>query len=488
MMRNPKSSLSAVIVLSLFTIGALLFVVRRTLAAPASVTFTVNSTADAVDDNPGNGICHTAAGACTLRAAIMEADESNSDVTIDVPAGTYRLTILPIVPTDTITSGDLNLTPPLSGNPIITISGAGSGQTIIDGNQIDRVFWIDSGRTAVIKGVTLRNGDARKGGSSYRYGGGIKNDGTLTLDDSQVISNTGIYGGGIDNQGLLRVANDLISGNLASANGGGIDDWSVLADSVLVTNTTIANNTANNGGGLERDYVGSGRLRVVDSAIYSNTAIYNGGAVDLGFYYQGDLYLVNSTVSHNRAAGDGGGIAIEGASPNSSAWLYNDTIAYNHAGANLDVVGKGGGIASIGTAVFTSQYTILAWNTDVITTVFNNIVITLTQGNECYGSFGYEHEDIMSQYDTLRCHPTALIVHGDPKIDPLRDNGGSTWTHALLKDSPAIDQGLFCTDDQGYLLMTDQRGFARFTDGACDIGAYEYPDNWLYLPSALNNH
>jgi len=70
----------------------------------------------------------------------------------------------------------------------------------------------------------------------------------------------------------------------------------------------------------------------------------------------------------------------------------------------------------------------------------------------------------------------------------LRDNGGSTWTHALLKNSPAIDQGLFCTDDQGYPLATDQRGFARFTDGACDIGAYEYPDNWLYLPSALKNH
>ncbi len=82
----------------------------------------------------------------------------------------------------------------------------------------------------------------------------------------------------------------------------------------------------------------------------------------------------------------------------------------------------------------------------------------------------------------MRCHiPGGPYYEGDPKIGPLQNNGGSTWTHALLPGSPAIDQGLFCT------VLTDQRGFARFTDGACDIGAYEYPDNWVYLPLARKN-
>ncbi|MDO8615675.1 MAG: CSLREA domain-containing protein [Dehalococcoidia bacterium] len=35
-------------------------------------TFTVDSTADAVDDAPGNGVCATAGAVCTLRAAVQE--------------------------------------------------------------------------------------------------------------------------------------------------------------------------------------------------------------------------------------------------------------------------------------------------------------------------------------------------------------------------------------------------------------------------------
>src|SRR3990172_1659410 len=38
-----------------------------------AATFTVNSTTDGVDSNPGNGVCATAGGVCTLRAAIQEA-------------------------------------------------------------------------------------------------------------------------------------------------------------------------------------------------------------------------------------------------------------------------------------------------------------------------------------------------------------------------------------------------------------------------------
>jgi CSLREA domain-containing protein len=47
-----------------------------TLAAPSigqAATFTVNSTLDAVDAAPGDGICATAGAVCMLRAAIQEA-------------------------------------------------------------------------------------------------------------------------------------------------------------------------------------------------------------------------------------------------------------------------------------------------------------------------------------------------------------------------------------------------------------------------------
>ena len=44
------------------------------LFAQAGVTFTVNSTADTVDANIGDGICATAGAVCTLRAALAEAN------------------------------------------------------------------------------------------------------------------------------------------------------------------------------------------------------------------------------------------------------------------------------------------------------------------------------------------------------------------------------------------------------------------------------
>ena len=63
--------------LALFALG--LPAAPRTLAAPSDITFTVNSTLDVVDQTPADGFCRTdplgpAAGACTLRAAVMEAN------------------------------------------------------------------------------------------------------------------------------------------------------------------------------------------------------------------------------------------------------------------------------------------------------------------------------------------------------------------------------------------------------------------------------
>jgi hypothetical protein len=65
-----------------------------------------------------------------------------------------------------------------------------------------------------------------------------------------------------------------------------------------------------------------------------------------------------------------------------------------------------------------------------------------------------------------------------PMIGFLQSNGGPTPTVALLPGSPAIDaeNPSGCTDGQGHLLKTDQRGMLRpdkEDTGGCDIGAYE---------------
>jgi CSLREA domain-containing protein len=177
-------------------------------AAARAATFVVNSTADAVDAARGNGVCATdtsspAAGACTLRAAIQEANAlAGAPHTIVLPAGTYILTIPGAE--DAAASGDLDITASM------TISGAGAAATIIDANDIGRVFQVMRGSVVTISGVTARRGN---GYLEPGVGGGVLNDGTLTLNDSVVSRNRG--GAGIVNRGTLTLNNSGVSGNTA---------------------------------------------------------------------------------------------------------------------------------------------------------------------------------------------------------------------------------------------------------------------------------
>ena len=118
--------------------------------------------------------------------------------TINIPPGLYALTIPASSSGVDETTGDLNITASMS------IIGAGSSTTIIDGNHNvtgDRVFSIGVfgiGSTIVnISGVTIRNGN--------KVGGGMVNDATLTLTNSTVSGNSADNdnAGGIFNRGLI---------------------------------------------------------------------------------------------------------------------------------------------------------------------------------------------------------------------------------------------------------------------------------------------
>ena len=88
----------------------------------------VTSELDTVDAAPGDGLCADASGLCTLRAAIMEANANANVFNIDLPEGTYLLTI-DGSGEDASAIGDLDVTSEL------TIDGAGTERTIIDGND-----------------------------------------------------------------------------------------------------------------------------------------------------------------------------------------------------------------------------------------------------------------------------------------------------------------------------------------------------------------
>src|SRR5437867_1778102 len=71
--------------------------------------FTVNSSADESDDVPGDGVCLTANGECTLRAAIQETNALAGADTVNVPSGTYPLSLTG-ANEDAANTGDLDIT------------------------------------------------------------------------------------------------------------------------------------------------------------------------------------------------------------------------------------------------------------------------------------------------------------------------------------------------------------------------------------------
>ena len=136
--------------------------------------------------------------------------------------------------------------------------------------------------------------------------------------------------------------------------------------------------------------------------------------------------------------------------------------------------GTGGGILSGGTLTVRSS-TIASntghWETGGIVawgaTRFKNTIVARNWGypTNCYEavhSTGHNLENGRSCGFTR-----ASDVRANPRLGPLRDNGGPTFTHQLLSGSPAIDAG------GPAFPPTDQRGVVRPQGPASDIGAFE---------------
>jgi hypothetical protein len=84
----------------------------------------------------------------------------------------------------------------------------------------------------------------------------------------------------------------------------------------------------------------------------------------------------------------------------------------------------------------------------------------------------------LSSDATCNFNNTGDLRKTDPKLGTLGFYGGPTETIPLLSGSPAIDAGNpnGCTDSNGILLKTDQRGKPRPNiedTGGCDMGSYE---------------
>jgi CSLREA domain-containing protein len=134
--------------------------VRLGEAQPVRAALSVRVTGDAADARPGDGVCATEAGLCTLRAAIQEANAVPGPDSIELPAGTFELAVPP-VNENGIETGDLDITDAL------TIAGTGAAASVIDAGEpqpgsapevrgLDRLFEVHASAGEVeLSGLTI---------------------------------------------------------------------------------------------------------------------------------------------------------------------------------------------------------------------------------------------------------------------------------------------------------------------------------------------
>jgi CSLREA domain-containing protein len=447
--------------------------------APAT-TFNVTKIADTND-----GSCD---GDCSLREAILAANAAAGIDTIVIPAGVYTLSI-PGSNENGGATGDLDISDSL------TISGQGSATTFIDGNHLDRVFQVvQNSITVTITQVTVQNGAAPLAedlGGGAILNSGITQPGTLVLMNTVVKNSNATRGGGISNNnlGTLVVDGSTIRDNTSTAEGGGIysDGGLEITSSVIQANTSYngagvlgtakanmtfedvlfeGNMASNFGGGIYNDQT----IQFEDVTLRSNQALRGGGL------YNGFNALLKRVTINNNQAPNGAGLYSE-------VWasLDNVTISGNqHPSSD-----RGAGIFNNGILTLTNST--LFQNEAPIganlynfengsATIRNTIFAGALNKNNCFNegsivSQGYNLEDGIS----CPFYQPGDQINKDPKLGPLVNNGGVTYTHKPAGDSPAVDTG-----DSKNCPVTDQRTRVRPVDGdangtpVCDIGAVEY--------------
>ena len=434
---------------SLFLLGA----IAAAESEAANQSFIVNSSMDASDDNPGDGICHAIGGlngTCSLRAAIVEANAHAGDHTIALPSGMYTLTKAG-ADEDNGATGDLDI------KRHITITNATNSPPSIYANAIDRVFDVRDGGHLELINASVSGGLANSPGNVH--GGGIRvNLGAdLTLRRVVVSTNVANIGGGIYSDGDVVIEDsEFLNNGIVADN---VLDEFANGDAILSRGTLSITRSSFHDNGVIPGGEGLG-LRTAEAAIH----LKNNGPANPTFG------MINSTVAQNSV-----GIRSEGV----MSMLIMNTIANNRGMGfrfNFDIDNMGSGQLYV-------RHTAITGNNEG---GFNcNQLDPVSFPDEL---------DITDQYNASSDDTCGFIGASDfegiadPFFAQLDTWGGRTPALMPKPASELIDNGgIQCSPS-----YEDQREVTRPIDGngdvatGCDIGAIEYnPNTDPVLPPEL---
>lgn len=359
----------------------------------------------------------------------------------------------------------------LTLNQNVTLQGARSGQTIINGSAAERVILVLADRTVTLNRLVIQNGRAASAPVAN-----LPQPGAVPVTTAPPPS---------ESAELVRVQitpqvqflvtpqfwqlDILVRTAGAGADGSGIHNQGTLT----LNRSTVRNNQTSDGesgtglvtggrGGRGAGIFNAGTLTINQSSIYGNSTG-SGGAGGLagggtggdgaGIYNNGTLVIQNSTISEN-FTGSGGSGTPSGRSGQGGGIYNAGTLTAVHVTLNGNSgAGGGGGIFNGGSSSL--RAVLIAGN-------------AASSSPDCSGSFASEGYNLLGQSAgcNLTGDLTGNLLNVNPLLETLRDNGGPTLTQALPPDSPARNavEGGFCP-------ATDQRGQPR--DARCDIGAFE---------------
>ena len=271
-------------------------------------------------------------------------------------------------------------------------------------------------------------------------------------------------GGDFDISKAVTITGAGASSTIIDGNGATISDrvfHVTTAVAVTFSGITIQNGMPiQTGGGIYT----LGAVTLINSTVSGNTAGWHYGGIFAG----GTVTLTNSTISGNTAAAfDIGGIRAGGA-----VTMTNSTLSGNTAAGNYGGIYAWAGMTVIDSTIYGNSASLYGgFFLRTGTATFSNSIIA----NNVTGDCSYNGAlPVISDYTIDSDGSCGLVGVGDisasatitPSLGALANNGGTTFTHALLAGSPAIDTGV-CVN------ATDQRGIIRPQGVACDIGAYE---------------